>query len=159
MRPSPWVGLNIKPLETPGTCPFPKSRTIPIMFKRAMWRNEEKPFPIMFYYVFILWTGLLDDKSVLLQNHNSWEKTSMEFPSLCYYDVIKTEKSKKTNCKPDVFDLWWLLCYEWQPNNMPTSSFIISNNCSFAKKKNKEKTAWGNYPCILWLSTQLLAAR
>lgn len=97
MRPSHWIRLNIKPLKIPGIFPFPNSRTIPINVNKSYVKGWGKTIPIMFYYIFILWTGLLDDKSVLLQNHNSLGKTSMKFPFFVLFWCCQKEKSQRLN--------------------------------------------------------------
>lgn len=102
-----------------------------------MWRDEEKPFPIMFYYIFILWTGLLDDKSVLLQNHNSLGKTSMKFPLSVLFWCYQKETFKRRNTNLLFLTYSSYCTADDTPCKGPTLLFIISSNCSFAKKKKK----------------------
>lgn len=91
--PAHWIRPNTKPLEVPGRPSFPKSRTIPINVNQSYVEGWGKPFPFMFHCIFMLWTGFLDDKSALLQNHNSLGK-NCEISLLCVIVMLSEEKSK-----------------------------------------------------------------
>lgn len=136
MRPAHWIGLNIKPLEKPGVLPFPNPLTIPINVNKSYVAGRGKTIPIMFYYIFILWTGLLDDSSALLQNHQSLGKTSPRFPFFVLPWCHQIEKSEKL---PTSQTSWACLDYRAlgdSPVKMPTA-FLMSRNYSFAEKREK----------------------
>lgn len=118
--------------------PHPNSRTISINVNKSYVEGWGKTIPIMFYCIVILWTGLLDDKSALLQNRNSLGKTLPEISLPCAMWMLSKRKIWKTKHKRRVFDLQWLWYCGWHPNKMSTASFVMSSKGSFDKMK-KEK--------------------
>lgn len=124
------------------------------MLIRAVWKDEEKPFPLCFitflFYELVSW--MINQrycKPIIL-----WGKPPWNFP-FCAILRLSKRKIPKTKHKLNAFDLWWLLGCGWHPNKMPSALFIISSNCGFAKEKEKKKLpeiiiAFYKYPLSSW---------